>query len=110
MLRSMFLALVAVRIVAAEPAVLHVQVHDDEYLTFSVEDKYVSPITRFEVAVSFPETGLVCGLTAEVKRPEDLHPAGTWGLPVNKAANESRRPEWKARFVFADGMRWTPKP
>ena len=111
MLRSICLAFVAISVSAADPAVLHVQVHEDKYLTFSVEDKYASPITKFQVAVDFPGTGLSCGLTADVKRPEDLHPAGTCGLPLNEAAPVST--EWKARLVFvefADGMRWTHKP
>ena len=111
MWRSISLAFVAVSVSAADPAVLHVQVHDDKYLTFSVEDKYASPITKFRVAVDFTGTGLSCGLTAEVKRPEDLHPTGTCGLSVSGEAEGSM--EWKARLVFvefADGMRWTHKP
>lgn len=113
MLRPMMLLLVTVLSCAADPAILHVQLHDGKYLTFSIESKYESPITRFEVAVKFPGTGLACGLTADVKRPEDLHPPGTCGLPVNTSNGKIDQPKWQARIVsveFADGMRWSSKP
>ena len=55
MLRPMLLLLLAVSCCAADPAILHVQVHGGKYLTFSIESQYESPITRFEVAVKFPE-------------------------------------------------------
>jgi hypothetical protein len=113
MLRPMLLLLVTVFSCAADPAILHVQVHNGKYLTFSIENNYESPVIRFEVAVKFPGTGLTCGLTADVKRPEDLHPPGTCGLPVNMTNGQVERPNWQARIVtvdFADGMRWSSRP
>jgi hypothetical protein len=112
MLRLIGLILVACRCYAADPAILHVQVRDGKYLTFNIENQYQSPVTKFEVAVTFPGTGLGCGLIAEVKKPEDLRPAGTCGLPVNMGDGRAHESTWKPRIVFvefADGMRWTPK-
>jgi hypothetical protein len=97
---------------AADPVILHVQVHENRYLTFSVENKYTSPITSFEVAVDFPDAGgLGCGVKASVKRPEDLSPSATCGIPASISTGKPDRP-WRARMVsveFADGMRWVLK-
>src|SRR5438270_7183763 len=95
---------------AADPAMLHVHIHEDRFITFEVENKYESPIYKYQVAVDYPEPVLGCSLTVEVKRPEDLHPPGGCGALTTNGKVDPR--PWKARFVhveFADGMSWTPK-
>jgi hypothetical protein len=112
MLRVIGVMFLACHCYASSPAMLRVQVHDNKYLTFNIKNQYQSPVTKFEVAVNFPGTGLTCGLSAEVKRPEDLHSAGTCGLPMNMDNGRTGDGTWKARIVFvefADGMRWAPK-
>ncbi len=111
MLRTIALVLFASSCYAAGPAVLHVQVHDAKYLTFKINNRYRSPITEYEVAVSFPGTPLACGLRSEVKGPADLHPSGVCGIPENTSTGKANGRGWKARIVFvrfADGMRWAP--
>lgn len=95
---------------AADSAVLHVNTHGGKFLTFRVENKHRSPITRYEIGVDVPGTGLVCSLSAVVKGPRDLAPPGSCG--ATDTTNGKPLP-MRARLVsvdFADGTRWTTTP
>jgi hypothetical protein len=98
---------------AADPVTLHVDLIEGRFLSFRLQSHYETPVTKFEVAADFgehPELG--CGHTVEVKRPEDLHPAGTCSLPTDPKTGKVSGMTWKTRIVyveFADGMCWTPK-
>ncbi len=97
---------------ASDPATLHIEVVDGKALSFQLENNYQSPVTKFQVAATSSGGSLSCSITAEVKRPEDLHPPGTCGFVTKTKAGEVMDTNWKARIVyveFADGMRWTPK-
>jgi hypothetical protein len=98
---------------AADPVTLQVDLIDDRLLSFRLHSHYENPVTRFEVAAEFGEHHeLGCGLTVEVKGPEDLHPAATCSLPTDPKTGEIAAMSWKTRIVyveFADGMRWRPK-
>jgi hypothetical protein len=109
----LFCLLLAPFAVMADPATLQVALRDGKYLSFRLENHYQSPVTKFEVTTAFGEQGhFDCGIVAEVKRPEDLHPAATCGLPVDGKTGKVTDSRWKARIVyveFADGMRWIPR-
>lgn len=98
---------------AADPVTLHVDLIDGRFLSFQLPSHYETPVTKFEVAADFRDHHeLGCGLTVEVKRPEDLHPSATCSLPADPKTGEVSSMSWKPRIVyveFADGMRWTPK-
>jgi hypothetical protein len=96
---------------ASDPASLHVDLINGKYLSFTLENHYQEPVTKFEVAANFGEN-LGCSIAVDVKRREDLHPQGTCGLPIDMKTRRVIETNWKARIVyveFADGMRWTSR-
>ncbi len=95
---------------AADPAALHVALHEGRYLTFGLQNHYRAPVSRFEVAVTFGGN-LGCTLSVDVKQARDLQPGASCGLPTDPSTGNVVEANWKARLVyvdFADGMRWTP--
>lgn len=95
---------------AADPAVLHVKTHGGKFLTFRVENKHRSPITRYEIGVEVPGIGLACSLAAVVEKPKDLAPPGS--CSAMDMTNGKPLP-MRARLVsvdFADGTRWATTP
>ena len=96
---------------ASDPASLHVDLINGKYLSFTLENHYQEPVTKFEVAANFGEN-LGCSIAVDVKRREDLHPQGICGLPIDMKTKRVIETNWKARIVyveFADGMRWTSR-
>ena len=97
---------------ASDPATLHVDVVDGRALSFRLSNNYRASVTKFQVAATNSGGSLGCSITAEVKRPEDLHPPGTCGFVTNTRAGAVMDTNWKARIVyveFDDGMRWVPR-
>jgi hypothetical protein len=72
---------------ASDPASLHVDLINGRYLSFTLENHYQEPVTKFEVAANFGKN-FGCSIEADIKRREDIHPQGTCGLPIDM---ETRR-------------------
>jgi hypothetical protein len=96
---------------ASDPASLHVDRINGRYLSFTLENHYQEPVTKFEVAANFGKN-FGCSIEADIKRPEDIHPQGTCGLPIDMETRRVIETNWEVQIVyveFADGMRWTPQ-
>ena len=113
-MRILCLSLLCVSAVfAADPVTVHTKVTDGKFLSFQLENHYQAPVAKFQVTAVSSGGDMGCSVTAEVKRPADLHPPAKCSFETNPRTEERMDTNWKTRVVyveFADGMRWTPKP